>query len=48
VRGVWDKHGDKVSPGVPTAVAPWPDDAERTRLGFARWVVSATTRSPLA
>jgi hypothetical protein len=40
VRGVWDKHGDKVSPDVPKALAPWPQDEARTRLGLARWLTS--------
>ena len=40
VRGVWDKHGDKVLQDVPKEIAPWPADAPRTRLGLAKWVVS--------
>lgn len=40
VRGVWDKHGDKVTPDVPAAIAPWPADAPRSRLGLAQWLVS--------
>ena len=38
VRGVWDKHGDKVSPDVPAAIAPWPSNAPRSRLGLAQWL----------
>ena len=40
VRGVWDKHGDKVSPDVPQALAAWPEGEARTRLGLARWLTS--------
>ncbi len=39
-RGIWDKHGERVSPGVPAAIAPWPEGETKTRLGLARWVVS--------
>ena len=40
VRGVWDKHGDKVGPDVPQALAAWPEGEARTRLGLARWLTS--------
>ena len=40
VRGVWDKHGDKVTPDVPKALAPWPEGAPRDRAGLARWLTS--------
>ena len=40
VRGVWDKHGDKVNPDVPQALAGWPANEPRTRLGLARWLTS--------
>ncbi len=40
VRGVWDKHGDQVQPGVPSAIAAWPEDQPRTRIGLANWLVS--------
>ena len=40
VRGVWDKHGDKVAPGILPAIAPWPEGEEKSRLGLARWIVS--------
>ena len=39
-RGVWDKHGVKVTPDVPAAIAPWPAGEPRNRLGLARWIVS--------
>ena len=40
VRGVWDKHGDKVARDVPPAIAAWPAGVERSRLGLARWICS--------
>ena len=40
VRGVWDKHGDKVGPDIPKALAAWPEGEPRTRLGLARWLTS--------
>ncbi len=39
VRGEYDKHGDKVSPGVPAVLPPLPQDAPPNRLGLARWIV---------
>ncbi len=46
LRGQYDKRGEVVRPGVPLAVAPWPDGAPRDRLGLARWLVSE--QNPLA
>ncbi len=40
LRGVWDKHGDKVERGTPAAVAPWPANEDKSRLGLARWLTS--------
>jgi len=45
LRGVWDKHGDKVEPNVPASIAAWQEGAEKTRLGLAKWIVSE--RNPL-
>jgi hypothetical protein len=39
IRGQYDKKGDKVAPGVPSALSPLPKDATPDRLGFARWLV---------
>ena len=39
-RGVYDKPGARVSPGVPSALPPLPKGAPNNRLGFARWIVS--------
>lgn len=44
-RGVWDKPVRKVEPHVPAALHPFPPDAPRNRLGFARWL--ADRSSPL-
>ena len=40
LRGVWDKHGDKVERGVPAAVASWPANTEPTRLNLANWLTA--------
>jgi hypothetical protein len=40
LRGVWDKHGDKVLPEVPAAIAPWQSGEEKSRIGLARWITS--------
>jgi hypothetical protein len=40
VRGQYDKKADKVTPGVPAALPPLPQDAPATRLGLARWLVA--------
>ncbi len=39
IRGEYDKHGEKVSPGVPASLAPLPKNAPNNRLGFAKWLV---------
>lgn len=39
VRGVWDKHGDKVQRGGLPALAPWKEEG-RTRADLARWLTS--------
>lgn len=40
LRGEWDKHGEKVPPGVPETLAAWPADLSANRLGLAEWIVS--------
>ena len=37
-RGSWDQPKQRVEPHTPAAFHPFPADAPRTRLGFARWV----------
>ena len=44
-RGLWDQPGKEVEPHVPAALHPFPPDAPRNRLGFARWL--ANRSSPL-
>jgi len=39
MRGEYDKKGDKIEPGVPSILPPWPKDTPTNRLGFARWLV---------
>ncbi|MEQ1860938.1 MAG: DUF1553 domain-containing protein [Chthoniobacteraceae bacterium] len=40
MRGQYDQHGEEVHAGVPASLPPFPADAPRDRLGFARWLVS--------
>jgi hypothetical protein len=40
VRGEYDKHGDKVQPGVPAILNPFPKGAPNNRLGLAEWIAS--------
>ena len=40
VRGAYDKHGEKVTPDVPSFLPPLAADAPRNRLGLANWLVS--------
>jgi hypothetical protein len=44
-RGVWNQPLREIGPHVPAALHPYPADAPRNRLGFARWLVDP--RSPL-
>jgi hypothetical protein len=44
-RGVWNRPLRAIGPHVPAALHPFPADAPRNRLGFARWLVDP--RSPL-
>jgi len=39
MRGEYDKPGDKVTPGVPAILTPFPKDAPTNRLGLAKWLV---------
>jgi hypothetical protein len=45
VRGAYDKPGDEVQPGLPSALPPLPAGAPNNRLGFAQWLVDK--RNPL-
>src|SRR5438445_3667727 len=46
MRGEYDKKGEKVEPGVPAILPPWPKDEPKTRLGLARRIVDPS--HPLA
>jgi hypothetical protein len=39
IRGEYDKHGQKVTPGVPHSLPPMPGEVPNNRLGLARWLV---------
>jgi hypothetical protein len=39
IRGQYDKHGDKVTAGVPACLPPLPAGVPNNRLGLARWLV---------
>jgi hypothetical protein len=39
IRGQYDKHGEKVTPGVPSSLPPFPSGVPNNRLGLARWLV---------
>ena len=39
-RGQYDAHGERVTAGVPAAVAKWQVGAPRNRLGLAQWLVN--------
>jgi hypothetical protein len=38
-RGEYNRPGEKVQPGTPSALNPLPKDAPANRLGLARWLV---------
>jgi len=39
MRGEYDKPADKVGPGVPAILPPFPKDAPTNRLGLAKWLL---------
>jgi hypothetical protein len=39
IRGAYDKHGEKVTPGTPAVLPPMPKSAPKNRLGLAEWLV---------
>jgi hypothetical protein len=39
IRGQYDKKGEKVAPGTPTALSPLAAGSPPNRLGLARWLV---------
>jgi mono/diheme cytochrome c family protein len=42
IRGAYDRPGEKVSPGVPSALPGLPPGAPNNRLGFAMWLVDSS------
>jgi hypothetical protein len=38
-RGQYDQPGDRVEPGIPSALPPLPAGAQANRLGLAKWLV---------
>jgi hypothetical protein len=44
-RGAYDQPRDRVEPGVPEFLLPFPSDATRNRLGLAKWLTDP--RNPL-
>jgi len=44
-RGNWLVKGDKVDPGVPNSLNPFPQGAPKNRMGLAMWLTS--TQNPL-
>lgn len=39
-RGVWNQHGDEVSPDIPEVLGSLPEGTKRDRLALAEWIVS--------
>src|SRR5690606_31650524 len=46
VRGEYDAHGERVEPGTPEAVLPYPKDLPRNRLGLAEWIIDEKNPLP--
>ena len=42
IRGLYDKHGEKVTANVPSFLPPIPKGYPKNRLGLAKWIVSPT------
>lgn len=40
IRGQYDKHGERVTAGLPKFLPPLPKGAPNNRLGLAEWIVS--------
>lgn len=39
-RGAYDARGEKVEPGTPASLPPFPENAPKNRLGYAQWLTS--------
>ncbi len=44
-RGQYDQRKEKVTPGTPAMLPPFPADLPRSRLGFAKWLLRPSIRS---
>jgi hypothetical protein len=40
IRGNWEDHGEKVSPGVPKIMNPFPENTPKNRLGLSKWMIA--------
>ena len=38
-RGVYDAHGEVVTPDVPNDILPWPEGLPRNRYGLGKWLI---------
>jgi hypothetical protein len=39
-RGQYDQPGQRVAPGAPSCLSPWPERAKPDRLGLAHWLMN--------
>ncbi len=46
IRGQYDKHGEKVTPGIPSSLPPLSAGAPVNRLGLAQWIVDRSNPLP--
>jgi hypothetical protein len=42
LRGAYDRPGDRVDPGIPSALPPLPASAPQNRLGLAKWLADSS------
>ena len=45
-RGAYDRPGEKVDPGVPSALLPLPPGVPNNRLGLAKWLIDPANPLP--
>jgi hypothetical protein len=46
-RGAYDNRGERVDPGTPSSLVPFPENAPRNRLGLAQWLCDSEQIHPL-
>jgi len=39
MRGEYDRKGERIEPGVPAILPPWPPNTPKNRLGLAKWLL---------